>query len=233
MKNILIYGASGHGKMIVDIILKNNDYNLIGFIDSNKPVNSNVYGHKVIGNLDALSILIKKFNIEGMVIGIGDNDLRLKVYKNILKIAPKIEFVPIVHPSAILAEDILVQEGTVLMAGAIVNANAKIGKFCVLNTKASLGHDSKMSDFSSLASGATVAGNVNIGSCSSICISASISQGLSIGDYTIIGGASLVLKSIGNKKLAFGVPIHTIKNRTADAQITDFENEYDFKLVKK
>ena len=63
MKNIVIYGASGHAKMIVDIILKNNDYNLIGFIDSYKPVNSAVYGYKIIGNLDSLSVLIKKFNI--------------------------------------------------------------------------------------------------------------------------------------------------------------------------
>ncbi|MEY8848621.1 acetyltransferase [Psychroserpens sp. XS_ASV72] len=233
MKNIVIYGASGHGKMIVDIIQKNNDYNLIGFIDSYKPVNSTVYGHKVIGNLDAFSILIKKFNIEAMAIGIGDNDLRLRIYKDIKKIAPKIAFVPIVHPNAILAEDVVVPEGAVLMAGAIVNANAKIGKFCVINTKASLGHDSKMSDFSTLASGATVAGNVSIGYCSTICLSASISQGVSIGDYTTIGGSSLVLKSIGNKKLAFGVPIHTIKNRTIDPYIKDFDSVYDSKLVKK
>ncbi len=233
MKNIVIYGASGHGKMIVDIILKNNDYNLIGFIDSYKPVNSTVYGHKVIGNLDAFSVLIKKFNIEGIVIGIGDNELRLHIYKNILKIAPKIEFVPIIHPSAILAEDILIPEGTVLMAGAIVNANAKIGKFCVLNSKASLGHDSIMADFSSLASGATIAGNVSIGYCASICLSASISQGLSIGDHTIIGGSSLVLKSVGNEKLAFGVPIHTIKDRTIDTFLTDNAKAYDSKLVKK
>lgn len=233
MKNIVIYGASGHGKMVVDIILKNNNYNLIGFIDSYKPVNTTVYGHKVIGNLDAFSVLIKKFNIEGIVIGIGDNELRLHIYKNIIKIAPKIDFVPIIHPSAILAEDVLVPEGSVIMAGAIVNANAKIGKFCILNSKASLGHDSTMKDFSSLASGATVAGNVSIGYCSSISLSASISQGLCIGDHTIVGGCSLVLKSIGNKKLAFGVPINTIKDRTIDTLLTDYTKAYDSKLVKE
>ncbi|MCT4629745.1 acetyltransferase [Winogradskyella sp.] len=216
MKNILIYGASGHAKMIVDIILKNNDYNLIGFIDSYKPINDKVYGHKVIGNLDSLSVLIKKFNISGIVIGIGDNELRHSTYKSIKKIAPHIEFVPIVHPSAILAEDILVPEGAVLMAGTIVNANAKLGKFCLLNTKASLGHDSIMSDFSSLSSGVTIAGNVKIGLCSSICLSASVSQGVTIGDHTIIGGASLVLKPVGDYKLAFGVPISTIKDRVLD-----------------
>ena len=213
MKNIVIYGASGHAKMIVDIVLKNNDYNLVGFIDSYKPMNSKVYGHNIVGNLDTISAVIKTFNIEGIVIGIGDNDLRLNIYRSIKKIASSIEFVPIVHPSAILAEDILVPEGTVLMAGSIVNANAKLGKFCILNTKASLGHDSVMSDFSSLSSGVTIAGNVSIGFCTSICIGASVSQGITIGDHTVIGGASLVLKSIGDFKLAYGVPIHTEKDR--------------------
>ncbi|MFC0604423.1 NeuD/PglB/VioB family sugar acetyltransferase [Winogradskyella pulchriflava] len=213
MKNILIYGASGHAKMIVDIIQKNNNYNFIGFIDSYKSINQEVYGYKVIGNLELLPSLIKKFNIHGIVIGIGDNITRYRAYKNIVKIASSLEFVPIIHPNAILANDIVIPEGTVIMASAIVNANAKVGKFCLLNTKASLGHDSTMADFSSLASGATVSGNVSIGICSSISLSASVSQNLSIGHHTIIGAASLVLKSIGNYKLAYGVPINTIKER--------------------
>ena len=213
MKNIVIYGASGHAKMIVDSITKNNTYNFIGFIDSYKPINQDVYGHKVIGNLDMLSGLIKKFNIESIVIGIGDNEIRLNAYKNIITVAPNIEFPAIVHPSAILANDIKIPQGTVLMPGAIVNADAKVGKFCLINTKASLGHDSVMSDFSSLASGVTISGNVNIGFCSAICLSASIAQNINIGNYTTVGAASLVLKPIGDHKLAFGVPIHTLKDK--------------------
>lgn len=213
MKNILIYGASGHAKMIVDIILKNNTHNLIGFIDSYKPINEDVYGYKILGNLELLPSLIKKFDIQGIVIGIGNNSTRLHAYKNIIEIAPDLEFVPIVHPSAILANDITIPEGTVVMPGAIVNADAKVGRFCLLNTKSSLGHDSIMSDFSSLASGATIGGNVEIGFCSSICLSASVAQNTTIGDYTTIGACSLVLKPVGNQKLAFGVPIHTIKDK--------------------
>lgn len=202
--------------MIADIIRKNNNYNLIGFIDSYKCNNQNIYGYPIVGNLESLSNIINKHNISGMVIGIGKNELRLKAYKNIVNIVPEIEFISIVHPSAIIASDVLLPEGTVLMAGAIINADAKVGKFCILNTKSSLGHDSQMSDFSSLASNATIAGNAKIGFCSSINLSASVSQGVSIGDYSIIGAASLVLKSIDDFKIAYGVPIKTIKNRIID-----------------
>lgn len=216
MKNILIYGASGHAKMIVDIILKNKDYNFIGFLDSFKPINEEIYGHKVVGNLDMLPSIIKKFNVKGVVIGIGDNDTRLQAYKKIIQIDPTIEFPSMVHPNAIIANDVILPKGVVIMAGAIINADAKVGKFCLLNTKASLGHDSVMSDFSSLASGATISGNVHIGFCSTISLSASVSQNLTIGNFTIIGGASLVLKSVGDYKLAYGVPAKIIKNRRLD-----------------
>ncbi len=218
MKNILIYGASGHAKMIVDIILKNNKYTIIGFVDSYKPLNQDIYGYKIIGNLDTLPNLIKEHNIHGIIIGIGDNFTRQKAYHKIEKIAPTLEFVSVIHPSAILAHDIVIPKGVVIMPNAVVNANAKIGEFCILNTKSSLGHDSIMADFSSLASGGIIGGNVQIGICSAVCLRASIIQNITIGDYTVIGAASLVLKSIGDYKQAFGIPINSIKDRDPDSK---------------
>ncbi|MUU76956.1 LbetaH domain-containing protein [Winogradskyella endarachnes] len=104
-----------------------------------------------------------------------------------------------------------------LIAGTIVNVHTKIGKLCILNTKSSLDHDSEMADFSSLAPSVNVSGNVKIGECSSICLGASIIQNLSIGCHTVVGAGSLVLKSIGNYKQAFGSPIDTVKSRKANA----------------
>lgn len=218
MKNVLIYGASGHSKMIIDILIKNEKYNIIGLIDSYKPINTDVYGYKILGDLELLPSLLKKHNVYGMIIGIGDNNARYNAYKNIVSIAPNVEFIPVVHPSAILAKDIIIPKGAVIMAGAIINANSKLGDFCVLNTKSSLGHDSIMANFSSLASGVTTGGNVQIGVSSAICISATIIQNVTIGDYTIVGAGSLVLKSIGDYKQAIGVPIHTITNRESDSK---------------
>ena len=218
MKNILIYGASGHAKMIVDIIQKNNNYTIKGFIDSFKSINEVVYGHTIIGNLKLLPELIKELNIDGIIIALGENSTRKKIYHKIKNIASHLEFVSIIHPSAIIAAEVEIGEGTVIMANVVINASAKVGRFCILNTASTLGHDSMMSDFSSLASGVTVAGNVTIGVCSAICLNATIIQSLTIGDNTVIGASSLVLKSVGSNKTAFGSPIHTIKDRSSDSK---------------
>lgn len=218
MKNILIYGASGHAKMIVDIIQRTNIYTLKGFIDSYKPINEVVYGHSIIGDLSHLPMLIETQNIEGIVIGIGENSTRQAAYHKIKKIAPQLEFVSIVHPSATIATDVLIKEGAVIMANVVINANAKLGRFSVLNTASTFGHDGEMADFSSLASGVTIAGNVQIGFCSAICLGATIIQNLTIGDNTVIGAGSLVLKSVGSNKTAFGSPIHTIKDRCSTSK---------------
>ena len=218
MKNILIYGASGHSKMIVDIILKNKEYNIIGYLDSFKPINKTVYGYDIIGDLDSLPELIAEHSIEGIVIAIGDNYTRQHAYELISDIVTDIDFVSAVHPSAVLAHDIIIPRGTVIMAGAVLNADCKIGEFCILNTLSSLGHDSTMANFSSLASGVTIGGNVHIGLNSAICLKAAIIQNVSIGDHTVIGAGSLVLKSVGDHKLAYGHPVKTIKNREIDSK---------------
>ena len=218
MKNILIYGASGHAKMVIDIIKKNKSHNIMGFIDCYKPLGSQISGYKIVGRLEHLKQLSQDLNIDGIIIAIGDNYTRQKIANNVSKELPSIKFVSVIHPTATLAEDITINEGSVIMAKAVVNSAAKVGKHCIINTASTLGHDSVMEDFSSLASGVTIAGNVKIGRCSSICLSAIVIQNIVIGKNTIVGAGSLVLKSIGDLKTAFGRPIHTIKDRKEDCK---------------
>ncbi|WP_282042961.1 NeuD/PglB/VioB family sugar acetyltransferase [Winogradskyella flava] len=218
MKNILIYGASGHARMIVDIIHRNNSLTIKGFVDSYKSVGEIIDGYKVIGDLEQLSHFIQKLDIEGIVVAIGDNYSRQSAYMKIRERHPDLEFVSIIHPSAILATGASIGEGTVIMANVVINANAKVGKLCILNTSSILGHDSFINDFSSLASSASVAGNVQVGFCSAICLDASVIQNVIIGNNTVIGAKSLVLKSIGDLKKAYGNPITIIKDRAEDSK---------------
>lgn len=213
MKNILIIGASGHSKMVIDIIKKNNEYNIIGLIDSFKKVGSKISDYEVIGNENDIPNLIEKHNIFGALISIGDNWVRKQMKEIIETETPTLKFISAVHPSAVLAEGISIPKGTVIMANVTINSDAEIGEFCILNTKSSLGHDSIMNDFSSLAPGVTIGGNVFIGFCSAISLGASVIQNLKIGKHTVVGASSLVLKDIGDFKLAYGNPANEIKNR--------------------
>ena len=218
MKNILIFGASGHAKMIIDIIQLNKNYNIKGFVDSYKPINEVVVGFNVLGDLEQLPSLIKELDIEGIVVGIGDNYTREVGYHKIKEIAPQLEFVTVIHPSAIIAENVTIGAGTVIMSNTVINASAKVGKLCIINTASNFGHDSIMSDFSSLAPGVITGGGVQIGLGSAICLGALIIHNISIGDHTVIGSGSLVIKSIGNFKKAFGSPISIIKDREVDSK---------------
>ena len=113
----------------------------------------------------------------------------------------------------ILGKNVSVGDGSVLMAGVIVNNDAIIGEHCFLATKASLDHDSVMSDFSSLSPGVTTGGNVSIGYCTAIGIGANILHGKTIGDHTVVGSGALVLENLGDQCVAFGVPAKVIRKR--------------------
>ncbi|NRD19936.1 acetyltransferase [Winogradskyella eckloniae] len=217
MKNILIYGASGHAKMIIDIIEKNKSHAIKGFIDSYKPIGLELNGYTILGHLEDLQKVSQEHKIDGIVVAIGDNFKRKNIVKAIEKATPNLQFFTVIHPTATLAQDISIDVGTVIMANTVINAGAKVGKQCIINTASTLGHDSILDDFSSLASGVTIAGNVSIGKCSAIGLRAIVIQSLTIGNNTVIGAGSLVLKSIGHLKTAFGNPIHTVKNRNEDS----------------
>ena len=218
MKNVVIIGASGHAKVIIDILKRLNDYVIVGIIDVKEKVGQEVMGHSIIGTEEILPYLIHEYeNLEG-VIAIGDNGLRNTVRKKIQEFVPNFTFTSVVDCSAIIAENVFIGKGVVIMPGVIVNNAASIGNFCILNTKSSLDHDSFMEDFSSLAPGVTVGGDVKIGRHSAISLGASIIQGVSIGEHTVIGAGAVVVSSIPPYTVAYGIPAKVIRSRVEGAK---------------
>lgn len=217
-KNILICGASGHSKMIIDIIHKNNSHKIIGFVDSFKPKGTDVFGYKIIGNKEDISKLKEEYNVYEIVLGIGDNYTRYQLMNYVNDIAPELKFPSVIHPSVIMANDIIIPDGTVVMAGAIIDVGAKIGKFCILNTNSSLGHDCIIEDFISLSPGVSIGGNVKIGLCTAIGLKAGVNNNINIGNHTVIGSGSVVVKDIGDFKVAYGVPAKVKAERSIDTK---------------
>lgn len=210
--NIVIIGASGHAKVIIDIIEKRNEYNIIGLIDSFKPVGTSIFEYKILGHEEDMPALSKIYNFNSGIIAIGDNWTRKIIHKKIKKIFPLFEYVNAIHPQSIIGKNVKIGKGTVIMAGAIVNSEAIIGKFCILNTKVSLGHDSNLKKYSSLAPNSTIGGNVKIGTCSAICLGANVIQGINIGKHAIIGAGSLIVRNVDSYSMVYGVPAKTIKS---------------------
>lgn len=213
MENILILGAGGHAKVIVDIVDLQGKYNLVGIIDQNLAEKKPLLGYPLLGKEEDLPKLIKEHAIKGIIIAIGDNFIRSKAATRIKEKYPELSFSTAIHPKTIIARDVEVGEGTVIMAGVSVNPGSTLGIFCILNTNSILDHDSSMGDFSSLAPGVTVGGDCIIGGYSAIGIGATILHGIQIGEHSVIGAAALVNKRIPPYTVAHGLPAKEIRAR--------------------
>lgn len=214
MENIIIVGSSGHAKYTADIIEKEGKYKIIGLLDSFKKPGMVSFGYQIIGEIEDLPILIKKYSVKGGIIAVGDNWDRNQVCQKIRRTIPDFFFISAIHPSAILARNVNIGQGTVLGAGAIVSVDAQVGDFCILSTNSSLGHDGIMEDFSSIAPNSTIGGNVSIGTFSAISLGANIIEKISIGEHTVIGAGATVLKDIGSYSVAYGIPAKVIRSRS-------------------
>jgi sugar O-acyltransferase (sialic acid O-acetyltransferase NeuD family) len=213
--NIIVIGSSGHAKVVIDCIEKENKYEIIGLLDRFKQVGSSSFGYKILGKEEDLQDLIRIHKIEGGIIAIGDNFIRYKVYDKISQHIPQFNFIKVVHPSAEIARNVLIGKGSVVLANTTISSNATVGSFCIINNNSSLDHDSNMLDYSSLAPGSTIGGNVKIGLFTAVSLGAKVIHGITIGEHTIIGAGATVIKDIPKYVVAYGNPAKVIRGRIA------------------
>ncbi len=214
MKNILVYGASEHGKYTIDIIEKQAKYRVAGLIDDSVEIGRELYGYEVLGSGDELVSIMERDDIHGGVVAVGDNYVRFEIVEKIRGMIADFRFITAIHPFTSIGRDVSIGEGSVIMAGAIVNGSSRVGKHCFIATKASLDHDGFMGDYASLSPGATTGGNVSIGAFSTISIGATLKHGISIGEHSVIGAGATVLKEIPSHVVAYGSPCVVVRERS-------------------
>jgi sugar O-acyltransferase (sialic acid O-acetyltransferase NeuD family) len=213
MKNIVLFGSSGHAKVIADIVEKEGLYKILGLIDINQPLGAECFGYEILGTDDDLALLIKKHDIQGGIIGVGDNWVRHLIAKKVFGLIPDFYFAKAVHPKSHIARQVNLKRGTVVMAGASINSGSEIGEFCIVNTNASVDHDNTFSDYSSILPNATTGGNVRVGSFSVLGMGTSILQEVRIGSHTVIGAGSVVLKDADDYSVLIGSPAKKKRTR--------------------
>ena len=191
---IIVLGSGGHAKVLIEA-LHQSGLHVIGITDPIMPESSNILGVKVLGNDDVV------FNYSPdevlLVNGIGDmpgTDLRSKL-NNCME-EKGFQFTTVIHPSAVIASDVVIDKGTQIMAGVVIQPGVKIGLSCIINTGTNVDHDCVINDYCHLAPGVTLSGNVAIGKRSHIGTGASIIQGVSIGENSIIAAGSIIYKDI-------------------------------------
>jgi sugar O-acyltransferase (sialic acid O-acetyltransferase NeuD family) len=211
--NIVLIGGGNQAHYTIDIIEKENKYNIVGIIDSLQEIGSIRFGYPILGRQEQLEELINKHNIQAGIITIGDNWSRYNVFKQITSLIPNFKFVNAIHPSVVIGNTTKIGVGVVAMAGCIFNPKAIIGDFTFFATGAQIEHDCEIEDFSSISAGTIMGGYVKIGKFSAITLGVTIMDRLTIGSNTVVGSGSLVTKSLPDDVLVYGSPAKIIRNR--------------------
>ncbi|MFL2754511.1 MAG: acetyltransferase [Gammaproteobacteria bacterium] len=210
--NIVIVGTGGHSKVIVDIIQKEQKYEIVGFIDNNLPIGHKILEYQVLGKEEELDTLINKHEIFGGIIAIGDNVIRSKVEKKIKHICKEFNFINCIHPRSNIAFNVIMGKGNVVMAGATINTSSQISNHCIFNTNCSVDHDNRIENFVSIAPNAVTGGNVEVGEYSVIGIGATVKNNVSISYNCIIGANSFINNDTKSNSVYYGTPAKFIRN---------------------
>ena len=197
---IYLYGASGHGKVVVEIA-EQSGHVIGGFIDAN-PAIITLLNYPVSTETPDDSYTGNRF-----IISIGNNGIRKKVAQ---ELSGK-QFETLIHHRSTISQRASVDEGTVVMAGVSVNAGASIGKHCIINTNASIDHDCKIADFVHVSPNAALAGDVSVGEGTHIGIGASVIQGIRIGKWCTIGAGAVIIRDVPDGATVVGNPGRIIK----------------------
>jgi sugar O-acyltransferase (sialic acid O-acetyltransferase NeuD family) len=197
---MIVYGASGHGKVIIEILENIHEPHIEIWDDADKPP---VWEYPVKRPLpESMPIL------DQLIVSIGVNATRKKVAR---RLEARVTFGKAIHSTAHISKRATVGAGTVVMANATVNADTRIGRHCIINTCASIDHDCVLEDYVHISPNATLSGDVHVGEGTHIGSGASTIQGVRIGKWCNIGAGAVVIKDIPDYATAVGNPAKVIK----------------------
>ncbi len=202
-KEIILYGASGHCKVVLDIAKLTNN-KVVYIIDDNKTI-------KKIADISVRQNTRGRFNDKkyNMIISIGNNSTR----KSIADLLNNVNFQKLIHPSSSIDITSIILEGTVVMAGVIVNSSVSIGRHCIINTGAIIDHDCFIGDFVHISPNATLCGDVSIGNGTQVGAGTVIIQGVRIGNNVKVGAGTVVIKDVPDNVTIVGNPGRIIKEK--------------------
>jgi len=202
---VIILGAGGHGRVILDLLWKLN-YDVRGFSDPDQALwGKTIDGVPVMGSDDKILYFARdEIHLALGVGGIGDNSFR----KNLFTFFSErhYTFPSFVHPSAIVASNVILGKGSIAMAGSVIQTGCRIGDNVIINTGSLLDHDCIIEDHVHIAPGAVLSGNVSIGAGAHVGTGSSVIQNIRIGDGALVAAGAVVVRNIEPGEKVMGVP---------------------------
>ena len=198
--NVILYGASGHCKVIFEILEAISITPTMIWDDAPKP---DLFGLEVIKPFPA--VMNRPVD---MIISIGDNRIRKMIAE---RNYGSVNYINARHPSSTVSKTASVGEGTVVMAGAAINADAAIGKHCIINTSAVVEHECVIGDYVHLSPNVTLCGNVTVGEGTHMGAGSIAIPGVKIGSWCTVGAGAVLIRDVPNGSTVVGNPGRIIK----------------------
>lgn len=206
---VIVVGAGGHSKVMIDSLLTSST-EIIGVTDSKlEKIGARLLGVPVVGTDE----FILKYKPEQILLvngigSVGFPSVRIGIFNYFKKLG--YSFITVIHPSAVVASEVVLAEGVQIMAGAIIQPGCHIGSNSIINTGASVDHDCCIGLHVHLAPRVTLSGSVQIGDGVHIGTGAVIIQGVRIGGNSVVGAGTVVLKNVVENTKVIGVPAREV-----------------------
>ncbi len=201
---LLIFGASGHGKVVAEVA-RCLGWELLGFVDDDPAkAQTSLDGLKVvaIGRLNGVDLARR--SDAAAIVAIGSNHIRAKVFEELVQ--AELPMATLIHPRAWVASTARIGAGSVLVAGVMVNANATVGSNVILNTGVTVDHDNILGDHCHLSPGVHTGGSVTVGEGTHLGVGVSVRNGIAIGPWSTVGVGAAVVQDLPGGIVAVGVP---------------------------
>lgn len=232
---IILFGASGHGKVVADIINRMDQYHLVGFVDDNPELHNELFfGFPVLGGREELLAWRENQRVNPcIVVSIGANAIRRTISLWLLE--NDFTFGTAIHPSSEIATDVSIGAGTVIMARAVINSSSSIGEHCIINTCASVDHDCILEDFVHIAPGSRLCGLVTMKSGSMLGAGGIVIPTRTVHQDSMVGAGATVVKDVPANSTVVGVPATEISSSSSSSSqaLDPLQSPYRRQSLKK
>jgi sugar O-acyltransferase (sialic acid O-acetyltransferase NeuD family) len=198
---LLIWGAGGHGKVVLDTARSTGRFEHIVFMDDNSSRAGLTFCEcSLVGGPEELHC----FTGSPFIVAVGDNQTRARCFQRAIEsgLIP----MPLVHTTAIVSPSATIGRGTVVMAGVIINASAVIGDNCIINSGAVIEHDCTVEAHAHISPGAILGGGVRVETLAHVGMGAVVLPGATVGEESVVGAGAVVLREAPSRCTVIGVP---------------------------
>ncbi len=210
--DVLIIGDGPYARSVIDLIHQVGTHNVIGTVPVETHATS-VMEITVVGHLDRFEDVLVRMDARQVLVAIEDVGTRMNVTQRIARMVPEMEFVSVVHPSAVLGSAVSVGSGTVIMAGTHIDAGTTIGDHNLIAANACIGAESVLGNFVSIGPGASLGHGCHVGSGSAIGSNAALVNKIIIGTHCVVGPCAAVIENVPDLHVAVGTPARTTRTR--------------------